>query len=108
MLSRRTFLRQTSVAAAVGVASLQTLVAACVPASPAPGAPAAKPGSNALKLPTYVAFNGPPPDQPGSLQGVQPVYVNYPKSPLKSVSTPPGKGGEINALTNTVNAPPPT
>jgi len=35
------------------------------------------------------------------------VYANYPKTPVRSVTTPPGKGGEINALTNTVNAPPP-
>jgi putative aldouronate transport system substrate-binding protein len=105
MLSRRTFLRQTSVAAAIGAVGLETLVAACTPAAPAPSAPTPKP--SALKQPTYVAFNGPPPDQPGSLQGVQPVYVNYPKTPLRSVTSPPGKGSEINALTNTVNAPPP-
>jgi putative aldouronate transport system substrate-binding protein len=105
MLSRRTFLRQTSVAATIGGVSLETLVAACTPAAPAPSAPAAR--STALKLPAYNAFNGPAPDQPGSLQGVQPVYVNYPKNPAKSVTTPPGKAGEITALTNTVNAPPP-
>jgi putative aldouronate transport system substrate-binding protein len=102
MLSRRTFLHQSGVAATVGAMSL---VAACAPTRPTASAPPAK--SSALKLPTYGAFNGPPADQPGSLQGVQPVYVNYPKSPVKSVTTPPGKGGEITALTNTVNAPPP-
>jgi putative aldouronate transport system substrate-binding protein len=34
------------------------------------------------------------------------VYVNYPKHPVKAAGTPPASGGEITALTNTVNAPP--
>jgi hypothetical protein len=89
MLSRRTFLHQTGVAATVGAMSL---AAACAPTLPTAPAPPAKPA--ALKLPTYAAFNGPPADQPGSLQSVQPVFVSYPKSPVKSVTAPAGKGGD--------------
>jgi putative aldouronate transport system substrate-binding protein len=96
---------------------LEALLAACAPAPVAsPGAasgggpnatPAATTGTAAtLQLPTFVAFQGPPPDQPGNEQGVQPVYVHYPKNPVKSVTTPPSKGGQVTALTNTVNAPP--
>ena len=89
------------------VGGLTSLVAACAPA-PAPAGPTAAPTSAkaSLQLPTYVPFNGPAPDQPGNDQGVQPVYVHYPKAPVKSVSTQPGKGSQITALTNTVNAPP--
>jgi putative aldouronate transport system substrate-binding protein len=104
---RRDVLRWTG----LGVANIQLLLAACAgPAAPgAPTAASAAPTSTpatGLRLPGYVPFQGPPPDQPGSQQGVQPVYVHYPKSPVKSVASPPGKGSQIAALTNTVNAPP--
>jgi putative aldouronate transport system substrate-binding protein len=100
-MSRRGFVRATAL---LGVGAL---AAACTPA-PAPAAPtaAATIAKASLSLPTYVPFSGPPADQAGSDQGVQPVYVHYPKSPVKSVSAPPGKGSQITALTNTVNAPP--
>ena len=109
MLNRRTFLRRTSIAAA-GVVSYATLAAACSPAAGPAAAPQTPPTPTrpaGLKLPTYVAFTGPPPDEPGSAQGVQPVYVNYPKNPVKASAAPPARGGEVTALTNTVNAPPP-
>lgn len=99
MLTRRILLRRTA-----AFVSLEALLAACS-AVPTTAPVAAKPA--ALQLPAYADFPGPPPDLPGSADGVQPVYVNYPKNPVKSVRTPPGKGGEINALTNTVNPPPP-
>jgi putative aldouronate transport system substrate-binding protein len=102
-LDRRTALR------VVGLGGAVSLVLACAPTAPVAQVPAAtapaKPA--ALQLPTYVAFQGPAPDQPGNPQGVQPVYVHYPKSPVMSVSAPPGTGSPITALTNTVNAPPP-
>src|SRR5579884_517505 len=94
---RRTALRWAIVGA---------LAAACTPAPSGGGAATSAPVTGKLQLPSYVPFQGPPPDEPGSNQGVQPVYVHYPKQPVKSVATPPGKGGQITALTNTVNAPP--
>ena len=97
-LHRRAALRLGAIGGGV------SLVLACAP--PVAPAPTAPPKPAALQLPTYVAFQGPPPDQPGDAQGVQPVYVHYPKSPVKSVATPPGKGSQVTALTNTVNAPP--
>jgi len=89
------------------IGGLTSLVASCSPV-PAPAAPsvAATPMQQSLHLPSYMPFSGPPPDQPGNGQGVQPVYIHYPKNPVKSVSAPPGKGSQISALTNTVNAPP--
>jgi putative aldouronate transport system substrate-binding protein len=117
-LDRRTFLRRGGAAAVVGAASLDALLAACtsVPstagpstaATAAPKTTSAAARSVGLQLPAFVGFQGPPPDQPGSADGVQPVYVNYPKTPVRSVTSPPGKGGEVTSLTNTVNpAPPP-
>ena len=101
-LHRRTALRLA------GLGGAASLAVACAPAPVAPVATVAtapaKPA--ALQLPTYVAFQGPPPDQPGDAQGVQPVYIHYPKSPVKSIAAPPGKGSQVTALTNTVNAPP--
>ncbi|MBV9599585.1 MAG: extracellular solute-binding protein [Chloroflexi bacterium] len=110
-LSRRSALRWTTLGALTSPFGFNLLLEACAPA-PAAGGPtsasAAPTTSTAgrLQLPTYVSFQGPAPDQPGSDQGVQPVYVHYPKNPVKSVTAPPGRGGQITALTNTVNAPP--
>src|SRR5579871_2097821 len=100
-ISRRGFMRATSLLGAT------VLGAACTPA-PLASAPTvvATPAKTSLQLPTYAPFSGPTPDQPGNDQGVQPVYVHYPKNPVKSVSTSPGRGTQITALTNTVNAPP--
>ena len=70
-------------------------------------APAAAPKPASLKLPASIPFAATPaPDLPGSDAGVQPVYINFPKNPPKSVTSPPGKSVEVTALTNTVNAPP--
>jgi putative aldouronate transport system substrate-binding protein len=104
LVHRRTVLGWTT------IGGLTSLVAECTPARPPAGpAPtnAVTPAAQTLQLPTYVAFQGPTPDQPGSEQGVQPVYVHYPTTAVKSVASPPGKGTQITALTNTVNAPPP-
>jgi putative aldouronate transport system substrate-binding protein len=98
-VDRRTVLRLAGLGGGLSV------VLACAPA-PIATAPTTPPKPATLQLPTYVAFQGPPPDQPGTAQGVQPVYIHYPKSPVKSVSAPPGKGSQVTALTNTVNAPP--
>ena len=124
MLSRRTVL---GLVAAVSAESLLTACSGAAPAAapsatstaPAPAQAATRPPAPAvataprpaaapsgLKLPTFVAFQGAPPDLPGSDAGVQPVYINYPKSPVRSVAAPPGKSAEITALTNTVNPPP--
>jgi putative aldouronate transport system substrate-binding protein len=106
----RTTLYRRTVLRLAGASGVVSLIAACAPTPVASGPTSAASSSNAqpaaLKLPTYAAFQGPAPDQPGNPQGVQPVYVHYPKQPVKSVSTPPGKGSQITALTNTVNAPP--
>jgi putative aldouronate transport system substrate-binding protein len=120
-IPRRTVLRWATLGAVSSVLGLDLLVGACSPSragtaggtaagavstTPAPGAGAPGGASGAPRLPTYIPFQGPPPDQPGTAQGVQPVYVHYPRNPVRSVANPPGKGSQITALTNTVNAPP--
>ncbi len=103
MTSRRDFLRVAGVALVAG---------ACTPSTP-PGAPAAATivpapaGSGKVKLPTYVPFNGPKPDFMGSQDGIVPsAYLNYPRNPPKTVTQPPGKGGEVSALMYTTQAAP--
>src|SRR5690349_6644403 len=83
-----------------------SLAAACSPAAPAaqsrgtPGT-AAQQGAK-VALPTYVPFQGPPPDLPGSADGLTPPgYLNYPLNPVKSVQQPVGSGEEVTAVTYT-------
>jgi putative aldouronate transport system substrate-binding protein len=110
-IRRRDVLRWTTLGALASAINLDLLVAACapapVPAGPTPAGAATTPAPGAsLRLPSYVPFQGPAPDQAGSQQGVLPVYVHYPRNPVRSVAGPPGKGSQITALTNTVSAPP--
>ena len=86
------------------------LLSACVPAAPtaqSTPAAAAPTGGGQVTLPTYVAFQGPPPDVAGSADGlVPPGYLKYPLSPTKSVQQPSGNGEEVTAVTYTTQAPP--
>ncbi|HEY2593008.1 MAG TPA: extracellular solute-binding protein [Chloroflexota bacterium] len=102
-LSRRGFLRLVSVGATLAVLS-----EACNAAAPnATNAPATTPASAAVLLPTYVPAQGPPPDVPGSQDGlVPPAYQNYPRNPNRTVQQPVGNGEEITAVTYTTQAPP--
>jgi putative aldouronate transport system substrate-binding protein len=105
-IDRRSFLR-LGLASAVG---LPGLLAACTPA-PASTAPptTAAAGQSAFKLPAYVPFAGPPPDYPGSIDGIQPAYAKFPNpsNPVRSIQQVPGKGGEVSAMTTTITSPPP-
>jgi putative aldouronate transport system substrate-binding protein len=113
-LDRRTFVTRTGLLAAGTLGA--TLLQACGPASPA--APAsggaagaagggATPAAGPVKLPTYVPFQGPKPDLPGNEQGLDPAYFKFPTDLVKTVTTPPGDGSTINALTYLTLAPPP-
>ena len=86
-------------------------------AVPASGSSAATPaGSQAagevvsgVHLPRFIPIQGPVPDLPGdATRGVNDGYVAFPRDKLyKSVPTPPGKGGDITTLTQTLFPPPP-
>lgn len=111
MIDRRTFVTRAGLVAA-GTLGL-SLLDACAPS--APGAPAsggATPGAasgGAVKLPTYVPFQGPKPDLAGNEQGLDPAFFKFPdpNSLVQTVTTPPGDGSTVNALTYLTLAPPP-
>jgi putative aldouronate transport system substrate-binding protein len=106
-LSRRAFLRTASGvllgAASVPVLAACTSVAPSSPSSSAGATPAAR-----VTLPTYVALAGlPPADLPGTPDGLlAPGYLTYPANLVKTVSQPPGKGGEVSALTASLSPAP--
>jgi len=96
----------------LGAAGLP-LLAACTRAAPtSPASSASGGGTSAaggrVKLPTYVALpNLPPAEMPGSPDGLlAPGYERYPAKLITSVPTPPGKGGEVNALTVSLSPAP--
>ncbi|MBV9174977.1 MAG: hypothetical protein JOZ81_33370 [Chloroflexi bacterium] len=117
-VSRRTFLRTASAAAAV-----LPLLSACttsVPAAPtaAPTAAAtavrasgtAQPKSVALgALPTFTPVQGPPPQLPGTPDGlVSPAWTSYPKASLfQSVKPTPGRGGDVSVTLEAIQPPGP-
>lgn len=97
------------------------LLAACAPAASSGGGSASAPtstgstssggstsSSSRVKLPSYVPLaNLPNADLPGSADGlVQPGYLKYPASLVKSVPQPPGKGAQVNAITVSLSPAP--
>ena len=76
----------------------------------APTAPVAAPGQGTASksiLPTYVPFTGgPKADLPASDAGLQAGYFSYPRDLVKTVTTPPGAGGDVTAMVQTSTAPP--
>jgi putative aldouronate transport system substrate-binding protein len=113
-VSRRGFLRRTGGAALIGIGT--TLLTACqavtrlsssssapAPTTSTPPAPAA----SGFKYPSYVPFQGPRPDLPGSADGVSDAYFSYPRTLARSVANPPGQGGDVVILTNATAAPQP-
>jgi len=116
-LDRRAFVTRAGLLAA-GISGA-SLLAACTPTSPAvPAAPtaaggAAKPaagaasGGGSAKLPTYVPFQGPKPDLAGNEQGLDPAFFKFPTDLVQTVTTPPGDGSTVSAITYLTLAPPP-
>src|ERR1700681_3272563 len=98
-ISRRALIARCA-ALACSAVGLQHITA-CTPATPrAPAATSTNSGGK-LKLPTSMPMaNLPKPDLPGTADGlVMPGYLRYPSNLVKSVPQPPGKGGEVNAIT---------
>ncbi|MBV9600290.1 MAG: hypothetical protein JOZ87_25990 [Chloroflexi bacterium] len=122
-LDRRAFVTRAGLVAAGAVGA--TLLEACGPASaPAPAAPAptsasaaapaaagapaptAAAGKSSL-LPTYLPFQGPKPDLAGNDQGLDPAFFKFPSDLTQTVTTPPGDGSTVTAITYLTLAPPP-
>src|SRR5215471_3626681 len=109
-VSRRAFLRVAG-GVVLGAASMPVL-AACSAAVPGSSGGASSGGGTSaggkVTLPAYAALpNLPAADMPGTPDGLlAPGYQRYPSNLIKSVPTPPGKGGEINALTVSLSPAP--
>jgi putative aldouronate transport system substrate-binding protein len=56
-------------------------------------------------MPTYVAVQAVPPDMPGTAEGLDAAYFSYPANPVKTVSEPPGRGGDVSMLTWNIASP---
>jgi putative aldouronate transport system substrate-binding protein len=109
-LSRRGFIR-VAAASSAGLALLLEACAAPAPTAAPTAAPASTtpPGSSggSVKLPTFVAFEGPRPDLAGSADGlIPPAYFNYPRNAVKSVPKLVGSGEDVTAMMYTTQAAP--
>ena len=60
-----------------------------------------------VSLPTYVPITGARPDLPGSSQGLDPAYFQFPTDLVKSVPNPPGDGSDVSAIATITQAAPP-
>lgn len=63
--------------------------------------------NSSVKLPSYVPYTGLKPDLPGTEQGVDPAFRNFPSDNPKSVAEKPGNGGSISGMANIYYAVPP-
>jgi putative aldouronate transport system substrate-binding protein len=54
-----------------------------------------------------VPFEGPKPDLAANAQGLDPAYFKFPSDLTKTVTTPPGDGSTVSAITFLTLAPPP-
>src|SRR5687768_9248472 len=98
-LNRRTFLGLTA-----GIASAAAL-GACASGG---GNPNAATGDNAnVKLPDPAAPRTLPGQIDSKVSGVPTAFTQYPANPERSVTTPPGSGGQITTMQINFNAPPP-
>jgi putative aldouronate transport system substrate-binding protein len=99
-LNRRTFLGLSA-----GVAGA-VMLGACDSGN---GNPNAATGENAsVKLPDPAAPSRLPGQIDSKVPGVPIAYTQFPANPAKSVTTPPGSGGEITTMQINFGAPPPT
>src|SRR5438132_1113965 len=100
-LDRRTFVVRSGLLALGTLGA--SLLEACAPAAPATPAAGSggtsSAGGGAVKLPTYVPFEGPKPDLPGNEKGLDPAFFKFPTDLVKSVPTPPGDGSTVTAIT---------
>ncbi|HEV7665003.1 MAG TPA: hypothetical protein VGQ62_15845 [Chloroflexota bacterium] len=105
---RRAFVIRSGLLAAGAVGA--SLLQACAPAAPSTSAPPPAGGvasGGVLKLPTYVPFEGPKPDLAGNAQGLDPAFFKFPTDLARTVTTPPGDGSTVTAITYLTLAPPP-
>jgi putative aldouronate transport system substrate-binding protein len=101
-VSRRAFLRGAASVALIPAAS--ALLSACAPAAPR-SATTSTAQAVRLTFPSYVPFAGPKPDFAGTADGVAPAFKTFPSQLTTSVTTPPGKGGDVT-IVDIISGPP--
>ena len=106
-MSASAFSRRTLLAGTGGTALLLGTggLSACSSGPKGPGNTAT--ANSSVALPTYVAYTGLKPDLPGTKEGVDPAFRNFPKDNPKSVPEVPGKGETLTAMANIYYAVPP-
>lgn len=99
MMRRVSMTRRAFVVGAGGVVLAgSTLLTACGQAAPRAGSTPSGGGQpGKLQLPTYAPISGPQPTV-AATDTVPAAYTTYPNPPFKSVATPPGRGGEVVAV----------
>ena len=63
--------------------------------------------NEAVTLPTYIPYTGVKPDLPGTEQGVDPAFRNFPADRPTSVPEAPGNGETVTGMANIYFAVPP-
>ena len=108
-MSANAFNRRTLIAGAGGSALLLSTggLSACSSGnnSKTPGNAASV--NTSVVLPTYIPYTGLKPDLPGTEQGVDPAFRNFPKDNPKSVPEIPGKGETLTGMAMIYYAVPP-
>jgi putative aldouronate transport system substrate-binding protein len=111
-LTRRTLLRAGGTLGLIGTLGAAALLEACSRPAPSPGATAAAGAPAAgsttgFAYPSHISFAGPKPDLAGGPNGLPDAFFSYPSSTVKSVQSPPGKGGDVTVLSTSVGGGPP-
>jgi putative aldouronate transport system substrate-binding protein len=109
MLTRRALVTYAGRGLVLGGIASPLLLAACgVGSGPGRASPTAASRSaltGGLKLPTYMPFQGPRPDLEPTSTGVPPAYFAYPKTAIKTVSGPVGKGEDVTLAGKFIGQP---
>jgi putative aldouronate transport system substrate-binding protein len=99
-------IRRDFLAKAVALAAGIPLLAAC--AAPVPNPAPVTPGrAGGLQLPSYIPIQPAKPDLPATAAGVDPAYLTFPKTLVKSVNETPSRGGDVTVFTRVILATPP-
>jgi putative aldouronate transport system substrate-binding protein len=106
-MSESAFSRRRLLAGAGGAAALAATGGLASCSSGDSGGSGGDPANNTAVLPTYVPYTGVQPDLPGTEQGVDPAFRNFPADNPTSVEDVPGHGETVSGMANIYFAVPP-
>ncbi|GHJ37040.1 extracellular solute-binding protein [Streptomyces sp. TS71-3] len=99
--------RRRLLAGAVAAAAAGPLLTACSGTDSAGTSKAQGAANAAVRLPSYVPYQGVKPDLPGTAKGVLAGFYGYPAHPVTGVRGKPAAGPKISALVNIFEPVPP-